>query len=157
MLAAALRDRRVRRSLGVVAIAVVALVVGGIATISLVETNTFATVALVMGAVVLLLIMALMTMLVSFLKDLQSKATKLLEAHPTGRDLDTTRGLLDSLRELEVGARAVRDTSIDTSIDTPIAPDAPAGGSARRRRKPGIPVDPDVERGPSGARDDPTP
>ncbi|MDQ3631147.1 MAG: hypothetical protein M3417_07765 [Actinomycetota bacterium] len=144
-----------------VAIAVVALVVGGIATISLVETNTFATVALVMGAVVLLLIMALMTMLVSFLKDLQSKATKLLEAHPTGRDLDTTRGLLDSLRELEVGARAVRDTSIDTSIDTPIdtpiAPDAPAGGSARRRRKPGIPVDPDVERGPSGARDDPTP
>lgn len=137
MLAAALRDRRVRRSLGVVAIAVVALIGGGIATVVLVETNTFATVALVFGAVILLLLMSLMTMLVSFLRDLQSKATKLLEAHPTGRDLDTTRGLLASLRELQLGAHAVRETS----LETPIAPTSD---------------EPVVDRNPFGARDDRT-
>jgi len=122
----------------VVAIAVVALIGGGIATVVLVETNTFATVALVFGAVILLLLMSLMTMLVSFLGDLQSKATKLLEAHPTGRDLDTTRGLLASLRGLQLGAHAVRDTS----LETPIAPTSDK---------------PVVDRNPLGARDNRTP
>ncbi len=145
MLVAALRDRRVRRSLIVVVIAIVALVVGGVTTVTLVETNTFATVALVCGAVFLLLVMTLMTMLVSFLRDLQSKATKLLETHPSGRELDTTRGLLESLRELETGTKAIRDT--------PIAPGGRFGRSRPKRES----SEPDVERGPSGARGDPTP
>ncbi len=142
MLAAALRDRRVRWSLGAVAIAVVVLIGGGIATVALVETNTFATVALVFGAVVLLLLMGLMTMLVSFLKDLQLKATQLLEAHPTGHEPDTTRGLLASLKELQLGAHAVRETSLETPIAPP--PQEPS-------------QEPVVDRKPSGAPDDPTP
>lgn len=125
-----------------VAIAVVVLIGGGIATVALVETNTVATVALVFGAVVLLLLMGLMTMLVSFLKDLQLKATQLLEAHPTGREPDTTRGLLASLKDLQLGAHAVRETSLETPIAPP--PQEP-------------PHEPVVDRNPSGAPDHPAP
>jgi hypothetical protein len=126
-------------------IAIVALVVGGAATVTLVETNTVATVALVGGAVFLLLVMTLMTMLVSFLRDLQIKATKLLEAHPSGRDVDATRGLLESLRELKSGTDAVGDT--------PIAPGDGCGPNRPTRGTSG----PVAGQDPSAARDEPTP
>lgn len=130
MLAAALRDRRVRRSLSVVAVAILVIVAGGILAVASVEADKLAAVLLVLGAVVLLLVVALMTVLVAFLKELQSKATQLLAAHPTERDLDTTRGLLDSLKDFELGADALRDAP--SQANHPAASDEV--DNARRRR-----------------------